>query len=80
MTSDLDKVLKNTVDRQIKKLTNEFQDKLQAGILDKVKGPLADTTDGMSALDGITREISSRLSLGNDVSNNLLKGLGQVGK
>ena len=80
MTSDLDKVLKNTFDRQIKKLTNEFQDNLQAGILDKVKGPMSDTADGMSALDGITREISSRLSLGNDVSNNLLKGLGQIGK
>ena len=42
----------------------------------KVKGPMADTADSMSALDSINREISSRLDLGNDVSNNLLKGLG----
>jgi uncharacterized protein (TIGR03545 family) len=76
MTSDLDKVLKDAVGRQINNLTNEFQDKLQAGILNKVRGPMADTTGSMSALDNINREISSRLGLGNDVSNNILKGLG----
>ena len=76
MTSDLDKVLKNAVGRQINALTNEFQDKLQTGILDKIREPMADTADSMSGLDGISQEISSRLNLGNDVSNNLLKGLG----
>lgn len=76
MTSDLDKVLKDAVGRQINNLTNEFQDKLRAGILNKVRGPMADTAGSMSALDSINQEISSRLGLGNDVSNNLLKGLG----
>ena len=76
ITSDLDKVLKNAVGRQIKNLTNEFQDELRAGVLEKVRGPMADTADNMSALDNIAQEISSRLGLGNDVSNNLLKGLG----
>ena len=76
MTSDLDKVLKDAVGRQIINLKNEFQDKLRAGILNKVRGPMADTADSMSALDNINREILSRLDLGNDVSNNLLKGLG----
>ena len=73
MTSDLDKVLKNAVDRQIKTLTNEFQDKLRAGILDKVKNPIADASGSMSGLDSITQEISSRLNLGNDVIKNQLK-------
>ncbi len=76
ITSDLDNVLKNAVGRQLKTLTNEFQDALQAGVLEKVRGPMADTADNMSALDSIAQEISSRLGLGNDVSNNLLKGLG----
>ena len=76
MTSDLDKVLKDTVGRQINNLTTEFQDKLRAGIMNKVKGPMEDTAGSMSALDSINQEISSRLDLGNDVSNNLLKGLG----
>ena len=68
MTSDLDKILKNAVGRQMKALTNEFQDTLRAGIADKIKGPMADTSDSMSGLDSITQEISSRLDLGNDVS------------
>jgi uncharacterized protein (TIGR03545 family) len=80
MTSDLDKVLKNAVGRQVKNLTTEFQDKLRASILDKVKGPMADTSNSMSGLDSITQEISSRMDLGNDVSNNLLKGLGGKSK
>jgi uncharacterized protein (TIGR03545 family) len=73
ITSDLDKVLKNAVGRQMNTLTNEFQDKLRAGILDKVRGPMADTSGSMSGLDSITQEISSRLNLGNDVLKNQLK-------
>jgi uncharacterized protein (TIGR03545 family) len=76
MTSDLDKVLKNAVGKQIKSLTNEFHTKLRAGIMDKIKGPMAGTSGSMSGLDSITQEISSRLDLGNNVSNNLLGGLG----
>lgn len=72
MTSDLDNVLKNAVGKQIKNLTNEFRDELQAGVLDKVRGPMADTVDSMSAVDSITREIRSRLDIGNEVTNNLL--------
>jgi len=69
MTSDLDKVLKNAVGRQMKTLTDKFKNKLRAGISDKIKGPMADTTGSMSGLDSITQEISSRLDLGNDVLN-----------
>jgi uncharacterized protein (TIGR03545 family) len=64
MTSDLDKILKNAVGRQIKNLTSEFQDKLRAGILNKIKGPMAGTSNSMSGLDSISQEISSRLDLG----------------
>jgi uncharacterized protein (TIGR03545 family) len=76
MTSDLDKVLKDAVGKQVNNLTNKFQDKLRAGIMEKIKGPMADTSGSMTALDSINQEISSRLGLGNDVSNDLLKGLG----
>lgn len=72
MTSDLDNVLKNAVGKQIKNLTDEFQDALRAGVLDKVRGPMADTVDSMSAVDSIAREIRSRLDIGNEVLNNLL--------
>jgi uncharacterized protein (TIGR03545 family) len=72
ITSDLDNVLKNAVGKQINNLTNEFRDDLRAGVLDKVRSPMADTVDSMSAVDGITREIRSRLEIGNEVSNNLL--------
>jgi hypothetical protein len=44
--------------------------------MEKIKGPMADTSGSMTALDSINQEISSRLGLGNDVSNDLLKGLG----
>ncbi len=77
MTSDLDKVLKNAVDGQIKNLTNEFQGKLRAGILEKVKDPMTELSTRMSGLGSITQEITSRLDLGDKVSNNLLKGLGK---
>ncbi len=80
LTSDLDRVLKNAVGRQIKDLTNEFQDKLRAGIMDKVKGPMADASGGMSGLDSINREIESRLKLGNEVSSSLLEALGGKSK
>ena len=72
MTSDLDNVLKNAVGKQIKNLTDEFQDALRAGVMDKVRGPMADTVDSMSAVDSIAREIRSRLDIVNEVLNNLL--------
>ena len=72
MTSDLDNVLKDAVGKQIKNLTNEFRDALQAGVLNKVEGPMADMADSMSAVDSIAREIRSRLDIGNEVSSKLL--------
>ena len=72
MTSDLDKVLKNALGKQIKNLTTEFQDKLRAGITEKIKGPMAEASGSMSGLAGITQEISSRLDLGNNVLNKQL--------
>ena len=73
MTSDLDKVMKTAVGKQVKRLTNEFQTGLQAGIMDKIEGPMANTAKHMSGLDTITQEITSRLNLGNDVLNSQRK-------
>ncbi len=80
ITSDLDRVLKNAVGKQIKDLSDEFQDKLRAGIQNKIKGPLGEATGSMSGLDNINQEIASRLKLGNDVSSSLIKGLGGKSK
>ena len=80
ITSDLDRVLKNAIGKQIKGLSDEFQDKLRAGIQDKIKGPLGEATGSMSGLDNINQEIASRMKLGNDVSNSLIKGLGGTSK
>ena len=62
---------------RLKILTNEFQEKLRAGILEKIKDPMTELSTRMSGLGSITQEITSRLDLGDKVSNNLLKGLGK---
>jgi uncharacterized protein (TIGR03545 family) len=80
ITSDLDRVLRNAIGKQIKDLSDEFQDKLRAGIQDKFKGPLGEATGSMSGLDNINQEIASRMKLGDDVSNSLIKGLGGKSK
>lgn len=80
ITSDLDRVLRNAVGKQIKDLSDEFQDKLRAGIQDKIKGPVGEATGSMSGLDNINQEIASRMELGNDVSKSLIKGLGGKSK
>jgi uncharacterized protein (TIGR03545 family) len=73
LTSSLDEVLKKAMGRQINNLTTQFKDKLGAGIADKIKGPMADTTGRMSGLDSITGDITTRLNLAEDVLNKNLK-------
>jgi len=80
MTSDLDRVLKRAVGKQLKNLTSDFQKDLRAGIMAKIKDPMAETSGSMSGLDTITQEIGSRLNLGNGVSDSLAKNLGKTPK
>ena len=76
VTSDLDRVLKQAVGRQVEKLTASFKDQLRQGIMQKIKGPLAETNGSMSGFDDITAEIGSRLNLGDSVADTLVKDLG----
>ena len=80
ISSNLDRVIKNAVGRQLKALADEFQDKLRAGIMGKIKGPMEDATGSMAGLGDINQEIESRLKLGDDVSNTLIEGLGGKSK
>ena len=68
VTSDLDRVLKQALGRQVKKLTAAFEDQLRGGIMQKINTPLATTNDRMTELDRITEDISDRLNLGDSIS------------
>ncbi len=76
VTSDLDRVLKQAVGRQLKKLTAVFKGKLREGIMQKIKDPLAAANGSMTSLSAIKKDISKRLKLGDSVSDLLVKDLG----
>ncbi len=76
VTSDLDQVLKQALGRQVDNLTADFKDQLREGVMQKIKGPLAETNGSMSGFDGIADEIASRLNLGDSVTDILAKDLG----
>jgi uncharacterized protein (TIGR03545 family) len=80
MTSDLDRVLKQAIGRQVEKLTADFKGQLRDGIMQKLKNPMAETNGSMSGFDGITDEISSRLNLGDSITDMLAKDLGGLPK
>jgi hypothetical protein len=44
--------------------------------MQKIEGPLADAKTGLSGLGEIDQEITSRLNLGEDISEELVKKLG----
>lgn len=73
ITSDLDHVLKKAVSGQIANLRSKFQNSLQTGIMEKIKNPLANTSERMTGLDNISKEITSRLNLGKEISKLNLK-------
>jgi len=64
LSSDLDQVLKNAVGRQIQTQLDKFQNNLQAAVMEKVKGPLGVTNSEIGGLDGIGKELSERLNIG----------------
>jgi len=80
VTSDLDRVLKQALGRQLEKLTADFKGQLRDGIMQKVKNPLAEANGSMSGFDDITKEIGSRLNLGDSVSDIVAKDLGSSPK
>ena len=75
LSSDLDRVLKNAVGKQVKKQAARLEKELKAKISEKVKGPLSDLKADLGGLDAIGSELTSRLNLGGD----LLKGTEKEG-
>ena len=75
VNSDLDRVLKQALGRQVEKLTADFKGQLRDGIMQKIKDPMAKANGSMSKFDGITDEIASRLNLGDSVADIVAKDL-----
>ncbi|MGH7165636.1 MAG: TIGR03545 family protein, partial [Nitrospiraceae bacterium] len=70
LTSDLDRVLKDVVGKQVQAQTARLEAQLQSAIVEKVAGPLNELKTGLGGLDSVGTELASRLNLGTD----LLKG------
>lgn len=64
LTSNLDQVLKKVVGRQIQAQTARVESQLRAAIEAKVGAPLAELKSSVGGLDEISKELTSRLSLG----------------
>ncbi len=64
LTSNLDQALKEVVGRQIQAQTARGESQLRAAIEATVGVPLAELTTSCGGLDEISKELSSRLSLG----------------
>ena len=72
LKTDLDKVLQNAAGSILKKQAAQFNKKLRAGIMEKVKGPKNDLSNDKKGLDSIGGDMSDLSKMG----NNLLKGSG----
>jgi len=70
LTSDLDRVLKDVVGKQVQAQSARLEAQLQSAIAEKVAGPLAELKVSLGGLDNIGTELANRLNLGTD----LLKG------
>ncbi len=67
LTSDLDRVLKDVVGKQLQAQTARLEAQLQSAIAEKVAGPLNELKGSLGGLDGIGTELASRLNLGTDL-------------
>ncbi len=75
LSSDLDRLLKDAVGKQVNMQAARLEKELQARISEKVNGPLSDLEVDLGGLDAMGSELTSRLSLGDD----LLKGTEKKG-
>jgi uncharacterized protein (TIGR03545 family) len=67
LTSDLDQVLKDVVGKQFQAQAARLQAELQAAVMEKVKGPLGEATAGLVGMDGLIKELASRLNIGEEL-------------
>jgi uncharacterized protein (TIGR03545 family) len=75
LSSDLDRVLKDAVGKQVKAQAARLEEDLRAVISEKVSGPMDDLKASLGGLDAIDSEFAARLDLGGD----LLKGTEKKG-
>ena len=67
LSSDLDRVLKNAVDKQVKTQAASLEKELKTKISEKVNGPLSELKADLGGLDSVGSELTSRLNLGRDL-------------
>jgi uncharacterized protein (TIGR03545 family) len=75
LSSDLDGVLKDAVGKQVRDQAAQFEEKLRNAVSEKVKDPLAELDSSLGGLNGFAEELTSRLTMGDE----LLKELAQSG-
>ncbi|HID29580.1 MAG TPA: TIGR03545 family protein [Desulfobacterales bacterium] len=75
LSSDLDRVLKEAVGKQVKAQAARLQKDLQSAISEKVSKPMADMKANLGGLSAINSELAARLDIGNE----LLKGTKESG-
>jgi uncharacterized protein (TIGR03545 family) len=71
LTSDLDRILKGAAGDLIRKEGAKLEAMIRRNVRSRVQGPTEEAQGAFSALEGITEEITGRLSLGDDLLKNL---------
>ncbi len=67
VASDLDRVLKDVVGKQVQAQIARLETELHSAISEKVAGPLNELKASLGGLDNIGTELASRLNLGTDL-------------
>ena len=73
LSSDLDRVLKEAVRKQVEAQVTRLEKELQSAISEKLSEPMADIKASLGGLSAMSSELTARLDLGNE----LLKGAKQ---
>ena len=76
LTSDLDRVLKNAVGKQVREQAARFERRLSRAVNEKVNKQLDDLESKLSGMNFLDDELRSRLKIGDD----LLKELAKAGE
>ena len=67
LSSDLDRVLRNAVGKQVRTQAASLEKELKAKISEKVNGPLSELRADLGGLDAVDGELTSRLDLVRDL-------------
>ncbi len=73
VSSNLDKVLKDAIGKQVKEQAAGFEKRLKAQVMAKVNGPMGELKGNLGGFDAIGGELSGRLNSGSGALNDILK-------